>query len=205
MAELRPPNRVPRRIRQEAASNGCAGISGTGKRRPPSTMGAIDRRRRAAGFYSGRCAQPRGFLSVLLDEFSSYSRFDCWLTWPFDVAASHRRRLGHYHPPSAGIGLSRPSADGHCFLAHCVIRNALSLFGPRRRKGLAQRAANRRRRSLEFPKNLPYAKWLLHPGSYLLRRLAGADVHLQYFVEATGRQPRSPPFLPPLQHRPLTS
>src|SRR5258708_24582434 len=194
MAELRPPNRVPRRIRQEAASNGCAGISGTGKRRPPSTMGAIDRPRRAAGFYSGRCAQPRGFLSVLLDEFSSHSRFDCWLTWPFDVAASHRRRLGHYHPPSAGIGLSRPSADGHCFLAHCVIRNALSLFGPRRRKGLAQRAANRRRRSLEFPKNLPTPNCFFTPAAILFPLLAVLMVTFHIFSEQQDAHPRNPPF-----------
>src|SRR5258708_6378703 len=128
MAELRPPNRVPRRIRQEAASNGCAGISGTGKRRPPSTMGAIDWRRRAAGFYSRRCAQPRGFLSVLLDEFSSHSRLDRLLVWALDFSAPDQRPLGPLSSPVRFKMLAGPGIILYVFvMSFAAIDWAMSL------------------------------------------------------------------------------
>jgi len=67
--QLRPPNRAGRTIREEAASDGCAGLSGAGKRSRFSS-GVFRRWHRSAPLHFWRPARPRTFLSVLLDEFS---------------------------------------------------------------------------------------------------------------------------------------
>src|SRR6266436_1008823 len=165
-------NPVARMKRQEAATDGCAGISGAGKHRPLATARAPRGRHRAGAFHYWRREIPGTLLPILFDEFYARSRIDPRLARAVDVAASHGRPVGNHHPALAGIGGAHASAPSRILSSHCFLRHETLVRGLARSRKIKKAAA------VESSADLSDRRWLPVPCVDLLRDLAGAHVRV---------------------------
>src|SRR5713226_10260403 len=141
-------NPVARRKRQEAATDGCAGIWGAGKHRPLATARVPRGRHRAGAVHGWRREVPGTLLPILFDELHAGSRIDPWLARAIDVAASHRRPVGDHHPALAGIGGAHASAPSRLLSSYYFLRHEAFV------RRLARPRSTKKTAAIRSPENL---------------------------------------------------
>src|SRR6266851_9865134 len=156
---IRLPGRTmrARRKRREERKNERAGLQSAGKRRSPAAARAHRRSHRRCDLRRRRGEVSGTILSLLSSRLHVCSGAVTWLAGLAHAAASHRRRLGHYDSPAAGIGYARVGGGRGPVHSHLVWHEvSLLLFSMRR--------PPRRRCALGVPTELPDARRLPHSG-----------------------------------------
>src|ERR1700730_4014696 len=172
---------VSTKNRQEAATDGCSGISGPGKHRPLAAARVRCGRYRPGALPGGSHEIAGTFLPVLFDEFHAHSRFDSRVPRPLDVAASDERPMGNHHPAFARICRAHTPAPCRFLSPHCFLWHEASVRGLARPREIEGTASIRSSANLFERRSLPSAR------ADLLRDLAITRVRLRSFIEAAGR------------------